>query len=152
MPQFRNAANGRQSSIRKTKVEESNKPPRCSLFVDGEILKLLILQHKWYNSNSATTHNVFIFYCQVALPYICIFTLRNVTDDVTVTLYCDQHFPSITYNRNVKKSRNRHHCDRNQLPNRLICDLTPSSIHDLKRCDLPLTSGSTLTLTLTKRK
>ena len=39
------------------------------------MLKLLFLQHKWYNLNPNASKIVFIHYCGVSLPYCCIFDL-----------------------------------------------------------------------------
>ena len=80
-------------------------------------------------------------------------TLCDVTYDVTEVLLGHQRFPSITSDQIEIESLEWRHCDGIELPTRLIWDLTPCSIHDLRGGgDLTLTSGSALTLTCAKEK
>ena len=101
--------------------------------------------------------NQILLYCTAGMSRYLIFaflTLCDVTDDATVVMLGHQRSLSITSDQIEIESQERHHCARTELPNRLICDLTPppSSIHDLKVCNLTLTSLSTWTLTLPNKK
>ena len=89
--------------------------------------------------------------CLPTLFLYFFFTFCDVTDDVKGVLLRHHRFLSITSDWDWE-SRERHNCDGTELPNRLICALPPRLKHDLRGCELTLTSTSTLKLTFIKQK
>ena len=71
---------------------------------------------------------------------------------VTKVLLGHQRFSSLTSDRIEVDSWKEHHCDRDELPDRLTYDSKlPSQINDLKVFDLTLTLASSLILTFTEK-
>ena len=83
-------------------------------------------------------------------PYLifALFTLCDLTNDVTLVLVGRDRFSSISSDRSEMEGRKRHHCYAVGLPNRLTSSLTPYLNPWPEGCGLTLTSGSTLALTL----
>ena len=120
------------------------------LYAYGGILKLLILQYKWYNPNSnSDTSNIIVMHCRpVSLPYfrILYFVWRHGS------IWGHQRFSRIISDQIEIDSREKASLWWHWAFESTDMQLDPArSISDLKGCDLMLTSGSTLTLIFTEQ-
>ena len=140
MPQLHNAVNDSQSFSGRCNFQKV-RSPRYSLYNSDfscrwsqvrsvtwprpleEILKMFILQQKWYNWNSDASSIIFMHSCHVSVPYFCIFDLVWRHRWRHMSRLGHQHFSSITSDQIEKENRERHHRARTELPNRLMCDL-----------------------------
>ena len=91
------------------------------LKVNGEIRKLLFLRMEWFQTISSTRNRDFVHSLQDPMLYFCIFDLpwRHLWRHTG-----HRSFSSITHDQIEPATRESHQWTREDLPNRMICDMT----------------------------